>query len=130
MRNKCLISFAAAIGFLIISVSAFAHHGNAAYDDKHPITLKGTVTEFVWANPHTQIYFDVKDDKGSVVHWGCESLSPGKLVRSGWTKDAVKVGDEIAITLIPAKNGAPIGFLHKLVLPDGKTLGSEELPHP
>jgi hypothetical protein len=129
MKSKFLVFMAAAFGFLIVSVPAFAHHGNAAYDEKHPVTLKGTVTEFVWANPHTQIYFDVKDDKGSVVHWSCETLSPGKLIRSGWTKNGLKPGDQITITLIPAKGGAPVGFLNKLVLPDGKTLGSEELPH-
>jgi hypothetical protein len=128
MNRKLLIAWAAAVGFLVVSVPMFAHHGNAAYDDKHPITLKGTVTEFVWANPHTQIYFDAKDEKGNVAHWSCETLSPGKLLRSGWTKDAVKPGDEITITLIPAKSGAPVGFLHKLELPDGKALGIEELP--
>ena len=128
MKSRFLIFVAASLGFLIVCVPTFAHHGNAAYDEKHPITLKGTVTEFAWANPHTQIYFDVKDDKGNVVHWSCETLSPGKLIRSGWTKDGVKPGDDITITLIPAKSGAPVGFLNKLVLPDGKTLGIEELP--
>ncbi len=104
-----------------------AHHGNAAYDDKNPITIKGNVTEFAWTNPHVQIYLDVKDDKGSVVHWSVETFSPGKLVRAGWTKDSVKAGDVVSINLIPAKSGAPVGFLHKLVLPDGKELGLAEL---
>ena len=107
----------------------FAHHGNAAYDETKEVTLKGTVTEFEWANPHTQIYFDVKDAKGNVVHWGCETLSPGKLVRAGWSKEAVKPGDHITITLVAAKNGAPVGFLHKLVFDDsGKELGIQETP--
>ena len=128
MKSKFLIFVAATVGFLTVSVPTFAHHGNAAYDEKHPITLKGTVTEFAWANPHTQIYFDVKDDQGNVVHWSCETLSPGRLIRSGWAKDGVKPGDEITITLIPAKSGARVGLLNKLVLPDGKTLGIEELP--
>ena len=90
--------------------------------------MQGVVTEFDWANPHTQIYFDVKDAKGGLVHWGCETLSPGKLIRAGWTKDAIKPGDQITITLVAAKNGAPIGYLHKLVLPSGKQLGIDELP--
>ena len=116
---------------ILCSVSApiFAHHGNAAYDDTKEVSLKGTVTEFDWANPHVQIYFDVKNAKGGVVHWGCETLSPGKLIRAGWNKDAVKPGDPIAITLVAAKNGAPVGFLHKLVLENsGKQLGIQELP--
>jgi hypothetical protein len=107
--------------------TASAHHGNAAYDDKNPITIKGNVTEFAWTNPHVQIYLDVKDDKGSVVHWSVETFSPGKLVRAGWSKDSVKAGDVVSVNLIPAKSGAPVGFLHKLVLPDGKELGLAEL---
>ena len=120
----------AAVAFLGSALAPiFAHHGNAAYDDTREVNLQGTVTEFDWANPHVQIYFDVKGAKGSVVHWGCETLSPGKLVRAGWNKDAVKAGDPIAITLVAAKNGAPVGFLHKLVLENsGKQLGIQELP--
>jgi hypothetical protein len=112
---------------LSFATSVPAHHGNAEYDDKNPITIKGTVTEFEWTNPHAQIYLDVKDDKGSVVHWSVETYSPGKLVRAGWAKDSVKVGDQVSINLIPAKNGSPVGFLHKLVLPNGKELGLQEL---
>jgi hypothetical protein len=121
-RNSLIVAAAImAIGFPL-----WAHHGNAAYDDKNPITIKGTVTEFAWTNPHAQIYLDVKDEKGSVVHWSVETYSPGKLVRAGWTKDVVKVGDLVSINLIPAKNGLPVGFLHKLVLPNGKELGLQE----
>jgi uncharacterized protein DUF6152 len=119
-----------AVAFLFAgSTAIFAHHGNAAYDETKEVTLKGTVTEFDWANPHAQIYFDVKDAKGGVVHWGCETLSPGKLARAGWDKDAVKPGDSITITLIAAKNGAPVGFLHKLTIDNtGKQLGIQETP--
>jgi hypothetical protein len=123
-RLKFLMTTAA---FLLICVSLMAHHGNAAYDDKNPITIKGSVTEFAWTNPHVQIYLDVKDDKGGIVHWSVETFSPGKLVRAGWAKDSVKVGDQVSINLIPAKNGSPVGFLHKLVLPSGKELGLQEL---
>ena len=127
--TKVVTILASIAGLLLLCSSSVAHHGvNSEYDGSHPITLKGTVTEYAFSNPHIQIYFDVKDDKGNVVHWSCETLSPGKLIRSGWTKDGVKPGDDITITLIPAKSGAPVGFLNKLVLPDGKTLGIEELP--
>lgn len=114
--------FTVTIGLVILTIPAFAHHGNAAYDLEKPITLKGAVTEFVWSNPHVQIYFDVKDDKGKVVHWASETVSPGLLARSGWTKDELKAGDEITITLGPAKNGAPIGYALKIVLANGKVL--------
>ena len=124
-RNRLKLPFAAA-ALLFAWLPLFAHHGNAAYDDKNPITIKGTVTEFDWVNPHAQIYLDVKDDKGNTVRWSVETYSPGKLVRAGWSKDSVKTGDVVSINLIPAKNGAPVGFLHKLTLPGGKELGLQE----
>jgi hypothetical protein len=127
MKNYRLNLLVAAAVVLLICIPLLAHHGNASYDNDNPITIKGTVTEFAWTNPHVQIYLDVKDDKGKVMHWSVETYSPGKLVRAGWTKDSVKVGDQVSITLIPAKSGAPVGFLHKLVLPDGTVLALQEL---
>ncbi len=108
---------------LMLAASTFAHHGLSAYDEKNPVTLKGTVTEFAWANPHSQIYFDVKDDKGNVVHWACETLNPARLMRAGWNRHSLKSGDGITISLIAARDGAPVGFLRKLVLADGSELG-------
>jgi hypothetical protein len=121
-RKKWLSFCVATIGLLFLSGPILAHHGNAAYDLENPITLKGTVTEFAWSNPHVQIYFDVKDDKGKLVHWASETVSPGLLSRAGWSKTELKPGDEITITLGPAKNGAPIGFALKVVLANGKVL--------
>ena len=126
MRTFWSVVLCLSISSLFLGTPVLAHHGNAAYDNDHPITIKGTVTEFAWTNPHVQIYLDVKDEKGIVVHWSVETFSPGKLIRAGWTKDAVKAGDQVSINLIPAKSGAPVGFLHKLVLPSGKELGLQE----
>jgi Family of unknown function (DUF6152) len=118
-------------GILALRAPAFAHHGTSvAYDSQHPITLKATVTEFAFANPHVQIYFDVKDDQGNVAHWGCETASPGRLIRSGWPRNAVKAGDQITITVYPAKSGAHIGDLRKVVLPDGSILGPAQEYNP
>ena len=111
---------------LVVCASLLAHHGNAAYDEQHPITITGNVTEFVWSNPHCQIYLDVKDQKGNVVSWSVESQSPGILRRNSWTRDSVKSGDHIAVTLVPAKSGAPVGFsgekTGKIVFDDGHVL--------
>ena len=126
MRSRRWTTLAVAFGLLMVCGPLFAHHGNAAYDDKNPITVKGTVTEFIWANPHVQIYFDVKGDKGNVVHWSVETLSPGMLIRAGWANGVVKPGDGVTITLYPAKSGAPVGFLTKLVFDNGKELGPHE----
>ncbi len=106
----------------------FAHHGNAAYDETRPLTLKGTVTKFMWANPHTQIFFDSKDSKGVVLHWDVETLSPGKLARAGWTENVVKPGDQVTVIFSPAKDGTPKGFLQRIVFADGKQLGMLEHP--
>ena len=129
MSGKVTIAFLLALGILIIPRPIAAHHGTSAfYDMNHPITLKGTVTEFAWTNPHAQVYFDVKDDKGNLVHWGCETWSPGKLARSGWTKNVLKPGDQITITLSPSKKGLPLGSLRKIVLATGKELLLDEMP--
>ena len=128
MRSKLTAAFLLVLSLVALCGPVSAHHGTVAYDAQHPITLKGTVTEFAWSNPHVQVYFDVKDNNGNVVHWSCETFSPGKLVRSGWSKASLKAGDQAAITLNPSKSGKPVGFLRKVVLANGKELGLDEMP--
>jgi hypothetical protein len=128
VRIRLTIFLALLASVLMMGGPLAAHHGGAIYDTKNPVTLKGVVTDFEWTNPHVQIYFDVKDDKGTLVHWACETLSPGKLARgAGWTKDSLKVGDQVTITLNPAKVGSAVGNLRKVVLADGKVLTPQEL---
>jgi hypothetical protein len=99
-----------------------AHHSTAAYDTK-TITLKNAVVKrLVWANPHCVVWFDVKDDKGRVTTWGVESGSPSALTRVGWHRNSLKSGDSIAIEIYPARNGASVGRLAKVVLPGGREL--------
>ena len=114
-----------ALGLSTFSAPVFAHHGTSAYEE-HPKTLQGTVTGFEWSNPHCQILFDAVDDKGNTLHWSCETLSPSRLVRAGWTRTSLKTGDKISITLLPAKNGTPVGYLEELVLADGTKLTRTE----
>jgi hypothetical protein len=107
----------------MVSVPLFAHHGTGvAYETEKEITLKGTVTEWIWANPHCGILFDVTDDKGQVVHWGAELGNPHALSQSGMSKDVLKAGDTITITGHPARAGAPRMTLDHLVLADGRVL--------
>jgi len=110
----------------LLSSAALAHHGNSAYDEEHWITLSGTVTEFAWSNPHCEIFVDVKDSAGKVANWAIESQSPGILRRNNWTRTTLKAGDQVTITLAPAKNGAPVGFSGnkegKVVFADGRVL--------
>ena len=94
------------VAFLLLSAPVPAHHGFAAYDQTKPMTLSGVVTQFEFVNPHAQIYLDVKNEKGSVEHWGIELATPGLLVRRGWSSKIMKPGDEITATCFRAKNGS------------------------
>lgn len=114
------------VGLFMVCSPTFAHHGTSAYDMTKPITLKGIITRFELVNPHSVVYFDVTDDKGNVVHWVAESIGPGRAFRAGWTRDSLKPGDHVTITLNPAKNGQPVGFLQKVVLANGKELTIKE----
>jgi hypothetical protein len=123
-KLACLIVLLATL--IVVCPPVSAHHGNSAYDEEHQIDLTGTVTEFVWSNPHCQVYMDVKDSQGKVVNWAVETQSPGILRRNSWTKTTLKLGDQITMTLAPAKNGAAVGFsgnkLGKVVFSDGHIL--------
>ena len=74
-------------GILLLAAPAPAHHSQAVYDEDTLITLKGTVTQFEFVNPHVIIHLDVKDDKGNVDSWQCFSAAPGVESRVGWTHD-------------------------------------------
>jgi len=107
LRNLCLV----AIGLLAVSVPLFAHHGNAAYETEKSVNVKGTVTNYIWANPHVFVKVDVKDDSGNVAHWIVEAQNPVSMSQIGWSKDTFKPGDQVEIDAMPAKNGNPVAFL-------------------
>lgn len=122
MKRKRITSFGVLAGLLMLCVPAFAHHGGSDYDQQHPLTLKGTVTEFYWANPHVQVFIDVTDDKGKVVHWSVEAFAPAVLRRAGWTPQTLHARDQITITIAPSRKGTPVGVLRQVVLADGRQL--------
>ena len=111
MIKKIRIITFAVIGLLGISAPLFAHHGNAAYDAEKTTTVKGTVTDYIWSNPHVFVKLDGKDDNGNVVHWIVEGQNPVSMTQIGWTKNTFKAGDEVEMDAIPAKNGNPVAFL-------------------
>jgi uncharacterized protein DUF6152 len=111
MINKLRIISLVVVGLLTVSVPLSAHHGGASYDATKTVTVKGTVTDFVWANPHVFVKLDAKDDSGNTVHWIVEGQNPVSMSQIGWTKDTFKPGDVVEIDAMPAKNGNPVGFL-------------------
>jgi hypothetical protein len=119
VRNKLLTIF---LALLAVSAPVLAHHGGAAYDTEKRISVKATVTEWVWSNPHCFLKIDAKDDKGNVVHWALETSNPSDMVNLGWSKQSFKPGDEVTVTFMPVKNGAPVGRIQQVVLANGQTL--------
>src|SRR5690348_8507302 len=96
--NKFLTAVISLAGVLAICGSVWAHHGNAAYDESKVVVLKSaTVTKFAWANPHSIITFDAKEENGKMAHWAAELGSPSALTLLGWTKVSVQPGDEITV---------------------------------
>jgi uncharacterized protein DUF6152 len=122
MRYKLAAISFAVVGLLAVSVPLWAHHGYAAYDTDRKITLKGTVTRWIWSNPHCMILLDVNDDSGHVAHWIAETENPSTMIRSGWTDKSIKVGDQITVIALPVKNGAPAGRILEVVLSSGERL--------
>ena len=122
MTNKLATISLMAIGLLTISVPVFAHHGTAAFNTEKTITMKASVTQWYWANPHCFLRFDYKNDKGEAEHWVVETSNPPDMTNKGWSRNTLKVGDEITVTLWPVKNGKPLGRLSEILLPNGQTL--------
>lgn len=126
MRSRVAAVLALAVGTAILCVPLFAHHGTAAFENDKKVTLKGTVTEWSWSNPHCLLQFDVKGDDGKVIHWVGETQNPVSMTNVGWSKAAIKAGDEVTVTILQVKNGLPLGRVVSVALPDGKTLISGE----
>jgi hypothetical protein len=121
----------AAAAVLVASASVLAHHGQTSYDREKVVTVKGTVTEWVWANPHCYLKLDVKDESGAVTHWVVETQNPVSMSKAGWSRRSFAAGDEVTITMQPVKTGAPMGLIRTAVLANGQTLGSSgEGPRP
>jgi len=125
MKLKLSTCFVLLVGSLVVGAPLFAHHGTGvAYETGKgtEVTLKGTVTEWIWANPHCGLLFDVTDAKGIVQHWGAELGNPHKESLGGFSKDILKPGDKITVTGHPSKSGAPRMTLSRVVLADGHAL--------
>ncbi len=115
-----------ALGAFLASTPVMAHHSfSAEYDSKKPVSLKGIVTKVEWMNPHVYFFLDVKDENGNITNWGLEMGPPNGLQRSGWTRNTMKVGDEVTVEGTLAKDGAKQANARSVVMTNtGKKLGA------
>jgi hypothetical protein len=120
MKTRAFAFFALAIGLFVASAPVLAHHGASAYETKKLTTLKGTVTDFQFMNPHSEIFFEVKNADGKVEKWSAEAASMVTMSRLGWSRNLFKPGDQITVVGNRAKNGSPTMRLSKVVLANGK----------
>jgi hypothetical protein len=125
MRNKVRAGFLVGVGLLAVSVPLFAHHGNAEYVGKQ-VTVKGTVTAWIWTNPHSILKVDVPDDKGNVVHWICENNAPSTLVNFGYTAKTLKPGDQVTVVMDATAKDTPVGRVSWIVLPNGQVMMTDD----
>ena len=122
MTRKLTVILSAVVVVLLFTGPMFAHHGAAAYDTSQTTTLKGTVVEFDFINPHCQLFINVADNSSQIVKWDGEFTNPGVLHRRGWTKEMFKPGDQITMIGNRAKNGANVLRVMKLEMADGKVI--------
>src|ERR1017187_7193584 len=122
MKVSLVCVLAAALG--MTALPALAHHSFAAeYDNKKPVSLTGTVTKVEWMNPHARFYLDVKDEKtGTVSNWEFELGSPNGLMRQGWTRNSMKLGDSVSVDGSLAKDGSNLANARTVKLSDGRKL--------
>ncbi|MEO8096750.1 MAG: DUF6152 family protein [Acidobacteriota bacterium] len=110
---------------LCAAAAVQAHHGFTAFDKNTVVTMKGTVKEFHYVNPHSVVDFEVKDAQGKVRRWQGEMTSPSHLSPKGWTATSLEAGDEITVSGYPGKNGVPSIWVTQIRMPDGKELKVE-----
>ena len=127
VNRKRFIVLVLLSGLSMVSRPIFAHHSAAEYDATKVVSVKGTVTQFEWTNPHAYIYVDVKDDKGEIEKWTVELGSLGMLSRANWKRDSVKPGDQITAFGNRAKDGRMVMRLDKVMFASGQELSGRVL---
>ena len=126
LRGARAVAIAGA-ALLSLTTAAFAHHSFAVYDHSRTLTLRGTVTRFLWTNPHAFIELDVKQPDDSVKHYAIELTSINMMQRVGWRSSMIKAGDQITAVVAPMISGEAVGLGLEVTLADGT---KRDLPVP
>jgi Family of unknown function (DUF6152) len=120
----------AAAALLLAGPVALAHHSFGMFDLDKDVTVEAVVKEFQFTNPHVWIQIMVPDGKGGATEWSIEAGAPGMMIRNGWKGYKLKPGDKVTLTMHPLKSGDPSGSLIRVIVPDGRVLGSGGGPPP
>ena len=121
MNIRSSVVLAAGVGMMLAAVPVLAHHSFAAeYDRNKPITITGAVTRVEWINPHARFHLDVKDATGKTASWEVELGSPAGLIRRGWTRNSLKIGEPVTVAGFLAKDGSNLVNSTTVTLSDGK----------
>ena len=121
MKIRALVVLAVSVGVMLAAVPVLAHHSFAAeYDRNKPVTITGAVTKVEWINPHARFHMDVKDDSGKTVNWEVELGSPAGLIRRGWTRNSLKIGESVTVAGFLAKDGSSLVNSTTVTLSDGR----------
>ena len=126
MRSRWLVF--ATIALPVMCAMLFAHHSTVAYSEKPLVLKNATIANVLWASPHIVLTFNVRETSGTVSGWSVETGSPGSVARVGWHRNSVKPDDKVTIELYPARNGAHVGRLKKVIFPDGRELVDTQNP--
>jgi hypothetical protein len=123
--TRLLVTLALAVFYAGLggSVSILAHHSfDAEFDRNKPVAVTGTVTRVEWTNPHARVYVDVKDESGKVVNWDFELAGPNGLMRRGWNRKSLKVGEVVSVTGYGAKNAPYLGNASSITTSEGRKM--------
>jgi uncharacterized protein DUF6152 len=126
MKLGFVFALGCALTVLLVPATLSAHHGSSNYDMSKSVSVKGTVKQFSFINPHSAIYLDAKDDKGNAEEWLIEADSPNNLARAGWSRDSIKPGEVITIVGNRLKDGSKVMRLQKVIFADGRELKPRE----
>ena len=120
MRSKLALIMLLTVDLLAASCPLLAHHGAASFENSKTVTIEGTVTEFIWTNPHVHLKVDAKDENGNIQNWVLEAQSVVNQANAGWTKTMFKPGDHVLIDATPAKGDRLVGIFKGRIVINGR----------